>query len=97
MFEGGGWKKPLKIESAKQLADHFDKKSVADLEKIVDFDQQVMLVFAWRGSGQDELSYVVAESYPEQVTFSHQKGRTRDLREHVKIYVLRKNVRWSVR
>ena len=61
----------------------------------VDFEKQLVLLFAWRGSGQDQLEYTVAESYPEQVTFRYVPGRTRDLRPHVSIYALRKNVTWK--
>jgi hypothetical protein len=28
--------------------------------------------------------------------FSHKLGRTRDLRSHVKVYVLRSGVKWTV-
>ena len=63
----------------------------------VDFSQQCLLVFAWRGSGQDKLDYSVAESFPEQVAFAYQPGRTRDLRPHVKVFAVRANVNWSVR
>ncbi len=61
----------------------------------VDFEKQIVLVFAWRGSGQDKLDYVVAESFPEQITFTYRPGRTRDLRPHVYAYALRSNVAWK--
>ena len=70
--------------------------ALAALKKQVDFDEQFVLLFAWRGSGQDKLTYVVAESFPEQITFRIEPGRTRDLRPHVHIYALRSNVKWSV-
>jgi hypothetical protein len=50
-------------------------------------------VFAWRGSGQDKMTYTIAESFPEQITFKILPGRTRDLRSHLKIYASRKNVK----
>ena len=34
--------------------------------------------------------------FPEQVSFHLKPGRTRDLRRHVKVYVLRSNVKWKV-
>ena len=67
------------------------------LAEKVDFAQQMVLVFAWRGSGQDKLDSQVAESYPEQITFLHTKGRTKDLRPHLEVYALRSNVKWTVR
>jgi len=66
------------------------------LKEKVEFDEQVVLVFAWRGSGQDKLTYEVAESFPEQITFNIKPGRTKDLRPHIHIFALRSNVKWSV-
>jgi len=63
----------------------------------VDFAQQKLLIFAWRGSGRDRLSYAVAESYPEQVFFTLRRGRTKDMRPHLHLYALRANVRWTVK
>lgn len=88
---------PLAVSSEKEAAEHFAKDELAKLAKEVDFTKQVVLVFAWRGSGGDKLDYAVAESSPEQVFFTLTRGRTRDLREHVRIYVLRSNVKWSVK
>jgi hypothetical protein len=70
---------------------------VAKLARQVDFEQQFVLLFAWRGSGQDRFRYTVAESYPEQVFFTYRAGRTRDLRPHVYVYALRSNVKWNVK
>ena len=67
------------------------------LRKQVDFAKQFVLLFAWRGSGQDRLDAAVAESYPEQIFFSYAPGRTRDLQEHVRVFALRSNVKWSVK
>jgi hypothetical protein len=97
VFEGSSWKKPLVLKSEKEAGEHFDADELAKLAKQVDFAKQIVLLFAWRGSGQDKLDAAVAESYPEQIFFSYAPGRTRDLREHVRIYALRSNVRWSVK
>jgi len=93
-FKADGGSKPLIIRSRKDAAEHFAEAAVATLAKQVDFERQTVLVFAWRGSGQDRLTYAVAESYPEQVFFTYQPGRTRDLRPHVHVYALRSNVKW---
>jgi hypothetical protein len=97
VFGASGRKKPLVITSLDAAAAHFAKAELAKLKATVDFAQQTLLVFAWRGSGQDRLTHSVAESYPEQVLFRYRPGRTRDLRPHVHLYALRSNVRWSVR
>lgn len=95
VFEVSSATKPLVLSSEKEAAEHFDKEQLANLMKEVDFRKQVVLVFAWRGSGEDKLDYTVAESLPEQVTFTRTFGLTRDKRPHVQIYALRSNVKWS--
>lgn len=97
VFKGSRWKKPIKIESEKAAGKYFGKKAVATIKKQVNFKQQFVLLFAWQGSGQDRLSFVVAESFPEQVFFSRKPGRTRDLRRHARVFALRANVKWRVR
>jgi acetyl esterase/lipase len=96
-FDASSWKNPLVLRSQKEAAEHFGDEPLAALAKQVDFERQIVLLFAWQGSGQDRLEFAVAESAPEQVVFSYKAGRTRDLREHVKLFALRKNVAWSVK
>jgi len=97
IFQAASRTKPLAIESVDQAREHFSKTALASLQKQVDFQKQFVLVFAWRGSGQDRLTHSVAESYPEQIVFDYKPGRTRDLRQHVYVFALRKNVTWSVK
>ncbi len=96
-FKDANRKAPIVIKSDKELAAYFDKKQAKVVAKQVDFNRQIVLVFAWRGSGQDRLTFGVNESFPEQIEFNIKPGRTRDLRPHTHVYVLRSNVRWSVR
>ncbi|MBM4043218.1 MAG: hypothetical protein FJ290_32420 [Planctomycetes bacterium] len=93
----GNVRKPHVLRSEKEAAEHFDEGELAKLKQQVDFSKQFVLLFAWQGSGQDRLEHAVAESYPEQVFFTYKPGRTRDLREHVRLYALRSNVTWSVK
>ncbi|MFQ5734111.1 MAG: hypothetical protein ACE5KM_19420 [Planctomycetaceae bacterium] len=97
IFKTATRKKPLVLKSQKDAAKYFGKVNLANLKKQVDFTQQFVLVFAWRGSGGDRFRVSVAESYPEQISFHYKPGRTRDLRPHVYVYVLRSNVKWRVR
>ena len=89
--------KPLVLKSERDATDYFSKEDLAKLTKQVDFTTQIVLVFAWQGSGQDKLDYSVAESYPEQIRFTYTPGRTRDLRPHTGIYAVRANVTWSAK
>jgi hypothetical protein len=87
--------KPLVLKSLKDGAKYFDQEALDTISKAVDFEKQVVLVFAWKGSGQDRLGYEVKESLPEKIRFFYEPGRTKDLRSHVQVYVLRSNVEWT--
>jgi hypothetical protein len=95
VFKSASRDKPLVLKSAEDAAGKFDKDALEALKKAVDFKKQFVLVFAWKGSGGDKLSYLIAESFPEQIFFTFKGGLTRDLREHVHVYALRNNVRWG--
>lgn len=97
IYKASSASKPLVVKSEKDAEGYFEKDELAKLTKNVDFTKQIVLVFAWQGSGGDKLDYTVAESYPEQIRFSLKRGLTKDLRSHVKIYVLRSNVQWSAK
>ena len=84
---------PLTLHSKSEAERYFAEPQLKLLLKKVDFQKQTVLLFAWRGSGQDKMTYTIAESFPEQITFKILPGRTRDLRPHLKIYALRKNVK----
>ena len=94
LFDGAS--KPVVIYSVDEITKYFDAKNSANLKSKVDFSQQEVLVLAWRGSGQDRLEYEVLESFPEQIRFSYRRGRTRDLRQHFKIFVVRSDVKCIV-
>ncbi len=97
VFKDAGRKKPLVLKSKEELAKYFGEEQVAKITAKVDLKSQIVLVFAWRGSGGDRLNYDVAESFPEQISFRIKPGRTRDLRPHVHVFALRSNVKWSVK
>ena len=84
---------PQTLHSKSEADRYFAEPQLKLLLKKVDFQKQTLLVFAWRGSGQDKMTYTIAESFPEQIAFKILPGRTRDLRSHLKIYALRKNVK----
>lgn len=94
IFKAAKRNKPLVIKTAEEAGKHFGKDAVEKLKKQVQFGKQIVLVFAWRGSGRDKLTYQVLESFPEQVVFNYKPGRTRDLRPHVYVFALRANVKW---
>jgi len=96
VFDVASRDKPLAIRSEKDAARYFKGDDLVKFLKQTDFDHQFALVFAWRGSGQDQMEYSVLESFPEQVVFNYKPGRTRDLRSHVQVFALRSNVKWKM-
>jgi hypothetical protein len=96
-WEKAVWDQPTAVKTLDEAEKLFDKEGLELVKKSVDFDKQIVLVFAWRGSGQDKLTYVIQESFPEQIPFSLKRGLTRDLKSHVMVYVLRQNVKWSTK
>lgn len=85
----GGVKSPTKVTSKEDLEKLFDKDSSAALLKKVDFKNEYLLVFAWAGSGGDKLSFKVETTKKgDEVVYSLQRGRTRDLRQHMKVYAV---------
>ena len=90
------WNKPLEVKSMEKAEELFGKEGARGIGKEVDFTRQYLLVFLWQGSGGDKLNFTVAESNPEQISFSMKRGMTRDLRQHMQIYALRANVTWKI-
>ena len=88
---------PIVLKSSEDGIKYFGKEALTKISKAVDFDKQIVLVFAWKGSGGDLFQYLIKESNPAQIVFSYKAGLTRDLRSHVKVYVLRSNVTWTVK
>ncbi len=95
VFEKAPRTTPLEIRSLEEAKAVFSEGGLASLRDQMNFDQQYLVVMAWRGSGQDRMELQIAESFPEQVTFVFSPGRTRDLRSHVKVYALRNKVTWT--
>lgn len=101
-YKPGRPMQPVVIRSEKEAAAVFSAESLVELNKKVDFARQLVLLFAWQGSGQDQLSHdmsaVLADDVvarPQQVVFSFEAGRTRDLRQHARVYVLQSDAKWT--
>ncbi|MEM9347670.1 MAG: hypothetical protein AAGB26_13745 [Planctomycetota bacterium] len=88
--------KPLELKSAKDAKPYFDADELKALGEAVDWDRQVVLVFAWRGSGQDKMEASVKETDDgELVQFRYKAGFSRDMRPHTYTYAVRKGVDWE--
>lgn len=90
---GGKATEPTEIKSADDLAKNPTLKDAADdVKKLVNFEKEKLLVFAWAGSGQDKVA-VTGETKDGKtaVTVTYTPGLTRDLRQHVKLFVVPKD------
>ena len=88
---------PIVLKSSTHGESYFGEEALATIAKAVDFEKQVVLVFAWHGSGQDDLAFAQSQSHPGRIEFTYKPGRTRDRRPHVKVFVLSSDVKWSAK
>lgn len=88
---------PIQIKTTDDVVKYFGKEQAKAIGKKVDLKHQTILVFAWRGSGQDQLQYTILKSNPPQYDFYITPGRTRDLRPHVHVYAVREDIKWKAR
>ena len=89
---------PTVITSEEALAKALgDDAGTAAVKKLVDFKTEQVVYFAWSGSGQDKITFVVADGKKgPEVTFTFAAGRTRDFRPHRKVFVLPKDATFKV-
>jgi len=98
VFEDATRAKPIELDSAEAAKKYFKDDALEALNKAVDWKKQTVLVFAWRGSGQDKLSAEVKEVGDGiAIEFSYTPGRTRDLRPHTYVYAVRKGIKWETK
>ncbi|MFN3165665.1 MAG: hypothetical protein ACE37H_01230 [Phycisphaeraceae bacterium] len=98
VFDDATRVKPLELGSAEAAQAYFTGDALKALNKAVDWERQTVLVFAWRGSGQDKLSTQVKEQGDGiAVHFVYSPGRTRDLRPHTYVYAVRNGVSWETK
>lgn len=91
---GGESGEPVQVGSKDELAKVLEDKDAQDaIAKMIDFDTEYVLIFAWSGSGEDRL---VAKVEKDTVAFSIIGGRTKDRRAHMRVYALAKEAKWSL-
>src|SRR3954451_18370310 len=82
----GALKDPVKITSKDELEKAVSDKEVREkILKEVDLKKEFLLLFQWAGSGQDKMEMKEEKG---KATFSYERGRTRDLRMHAKLFAL---------
>ena len=93
VIRGGKATEPATITSAEDLAKSPVVKDAADdLKKQIDFAKEKLVVFAWAGSGQDKVAgELKSEDKKMTAQFTYTRGLTRDLRQHVHLFVVPKD------
>ncbi len=91
--DGGKPTAPATVTTAEELAKSPVVGGEADaIKKQIDFSKDKLLVFAWAGSGQDQVGVTADTKDGKTVlTVAYTPGRTRDLRQHVKLFVVPKD------
>lgn len=85
---------PLEITSAEELAQSpaFDATGRAAAKKAVNFAKEKLVVFAWSGSGRDQLTAELQTRGPKRVAvFRYRMGETDDLHRHTQAYAVPKD------
>ncbi|MFO0881396.1 MAG: hypothetical protein U0840_29195 [Gemmataceae bacterium] len=86
--------KTYKITEATDLRDVFNHKAGREaLAGQVDFKKEYLLVVVWSGSGGDKLTFEVQKGDKgSEAVLKMQRGLTRDLRQHLKVFAFPKNL-----
>jgi len=84
---------PIAIQTRAELEKIVTDTAVVEaIMKGVDFDKEWLAFCRWNGSGQDQLdvSVVKGEDGKLRVDVAYQPGRTEDLRQHAKLFVIQR-------
>lgn len=86
--------KPTEIKSAEELAKSplFGAGAAEKVGKLVNFEKEKLVVFAWSGSGRDTVGgAVLVKDKKPTAQFQYTPGLTRDLRPHFKAFAVPKD------
>ena len=75
---------PIVLNSMEEALKHLNRDSMERIADEVDFKTEKVVVFAWRGSGEDRLRGFMNEG----ATFHYTPGMTEDLETHSAIYAM---------
>ena len=88
--KAGNTPMPVEIKSAEELMKSplfTDDASREAVKKQVDFTKEKLIVFVWKGSGQDKLEGALVKR-GGTAQFTYKSGLTDDLREHAHIFAV---------
>lgn len=84
---------PLVIQNGYAFVDNYTlaERYFDHLPPEVNFDAEQVVIFAWNGSGQDKIEY---EKIDDVYHFVYKRGKTKDLKQHLKIVSVPKKNEW---
>lgn len=90
--------KPTAITGADELTKTVTIEEARErIAKEADFGKQQVIWFAWSGSGGDKVSASVADGDKgPEVVFQFERGLTKDLRGHIRAFVIPAKAMWRV-
>jgi hypothetical protein len=90
--------KPVAITSADELTKNVTiEEARKRIAKEADFAAQQVIWFAWSGSSGDKISSTVADGDKgPEVVFQFERGLTRDLRGHIRAFVIPAKAAWRL-
>ena len=93
--KGGNSPKAAEIKSAEELAKSplfADDDGRSEIKKQVNFDKEKLVVFVWKGSGQDKLTGALVKR-GGTAQFTYTVGLTDDLRRHAHVFAVPKDAK----
>ncbi len=88
-------KAAIAIQSLDDALKHLSRASMESIAEKIDFEKEQMLIFAWQGSGQDRIYGHTTSGKEATTRFSYTPGNTKDLKTHVMVYSLPKDMKWT--
>lgn len=92
---GGKVSEPASVTSEEELAKSPVVGPAADdLKKLIDFQKEKLLVFSWSGSGEDVVTLSIGAEGKDSIVYGEYiRGRTKDLRTHVRLFAVPKDLK----
>ena len=78
---------PAVLATAAELAKALGDDAAA-VQKLVNFETEKVVYFAWSGSGQDKITPAAGAGGKGEVTFNYALGLTRDFRPHHRLFAV---------
>jgi hypothetical protein len=96
--KGDGHSRPRVLTTPAELMRSVPREAAERIGKEVDFKREKVFLFVWAGSGGDRLTFERLDkgAAGPVLVLRFRAGRTRDLREHARAFVVPRDASWRV-